>query len=336
MMGHTQEQRVATLIEVSALLGRICQDPSKWKKELSHEMWSRLVNRHGQKIYQAATFKISHFPLSLAEELFPEEPSARSDQEVVWEYTTEIAVTRMMRGLTEAGGSQFGWYSAGATRAYKTKSERVVRVMGRVMSPVEIRLVHPQGDSAELCVSYTYCLMRHCGTLYPPKGPDCREMALDSAKDEAIRQEIFADALAMGEAGVPLSPQWWRKLGREDKAVEAESEMNARGVKRGRKPRKRLGQSAARQNRLLQLRARSSSEAFDIDRILAERKVNGKDRMRYLVRWTGYDSTWEEYRKGQMPPASQEPGTPLETWEPLRLVVRTEALQEWKETLRLQ
>jgi hypothetical protein len=72
-------------------------------------------------------------------------------------------------------------------------------------------------------------------------------------------------------------------------------------------------------------RSRFTKETYEIDVILAEKKVSGKEKKIFLVRWCGYDSSWEPAR------GSGQVGGPLETWEPLLLVAPTEAYEAWRQ-----
>ena len=67
------------------------------------------------------------------------------------------------------------------------------------------------------------------------------------------------------------------------------------------------------------------SSFFEIDRIIDEKSSAGRAQQYYLVRWAGYDPSWEVWR------TSGEVGDPVESWEPLSVVRRTEALAAWTE-----
>ena len=63
-------------------------------------------------------------------------------------------------------------------------------------------------------------------------------------------------------------------------------------------------------------------DGFDIDRIVQEKR-RSKARW-FLVRWEGYNPSWEAWRiNGQR-------GEPVETWEPLATVQGTQALESWQ------
>ena len=62
---------------------------------------------------------------------------------------------------------------------------------------------------------------------------------------------------------------------------------------------------------------------FEVERITEEAGRWGGHSRWFLVQWKGYHPSWEPYR------ARGEPGTPVETWEPLTVMRRTEALKAW-------
>ena len=62
---------------------------------------------------------------------------------------------------------------------------------------------------------------------------------------------------------------------------------------------------------------------FEVESIVEESGPWGGHRRWFMVKWAGYHASWEAWR------IRGEPGTPLETWEPLRTVARTQALADW-------
>jgi hypothetical protein len=72
-------------------------------------------------------------------------------------------------------------------------------------------------------------------------------------------------------------------------------------------------------------RPRFTREEFEIHSILEEKKVSGKERLIYLVQWSGYDLSWEPSR------ATGQVGDPITTWEPLLLVQYSDALREFRQ-----
>ena len=73
-----------------------------------------------------------------------------------------------------------------------------------------------------------------------------------------------------------------------------------------------------------QKRRRFSTDTYEVEQIVAERKVSSKAKKHYLVRWAGYNPAWEVER------ITGAPGDPIETWELPCSVRNTAALQEWR------
>jgi hypothetical protein len=66
-----------------------------------------------------------------------------------------------------------------------------------------------------------------------------------------------------------------------------------------------------------------AAKAWEIDSIVEESGRWGGSSRWLLVKWAGYQPDWEKYRiRGAV-------GSPVETWEPLRKVARTQALKDW-------
>ena len=52
---------------------------------------------------------------------------------------------------------------------------------------------------------------------------------------------------------------------------------------------------------------RFTKESFEVEQILAQKKVSSKAKVLYLVRWVGYDPSWEALR------ISGSRGDPIDT-----------------------
>ena len=63
---------------------------------------------------------------------------------------------------------------------------------------------------------------------------------------------------------------------------------------------------------------------YNIETILQEEPTAGAAKIWFLVRWEGYQPSWETWR------IMGEVGTPLHTWEPLANVRHTEAYLSWQ------
>ena len=125
---------------------------------------------------------------------------------------------------------------------------------------------------------------------------------------------ILQDAQAMEAAGMPLSPGFLRQMGKVEKAQTMEAQLQALAAPPEEQPQQ--GQIRTRRVRAPRL------ARYEIDRIVEE-KMHRRSAW-FLVRWAGYQPAWEAWRvHGAI-------GSPVETWEPFRMVKNTEALEAWQ------
>lgn len=130
-----------------------------------------------------------------------------------------------------------------------------------------------------------------------------------------MREHILTDTREMAEKGFDLSPEFFRQLGKEDKALRMEARLaNLQHQMAGATLARAQGEAPKR------IRA----DAYAIDCIVAERRHGPK---RFRVRWEGYHPSWEAWREEGQGQVGQGP---LETWEPGRLLRNTEAFQRWR------
>ena len=205
---------------------------------------------------------------------------------------------------------------AGLTRLLQTASERVARVVATLKPPCEISWVQLTDGRNRLYVNMEYCLFDCDGEMHPPKDSERREIAMTQEQVQEMRIAVMADVLALSTAGQQLAPGFWRQLGQEEKALEVETML---AQPQERRQAARLARQQARQ----QLQLTLAQPTYTIDCILDQHSSTGRARNWYLVRWEGYDLTWEAWR------IHGEVGSPLETWEPEANVIQTQAYQSW-------
>lgn len=204
----------------------------------------------------------------------------------------------------------------GSTKAFRTKLERVIRVVAKLMAPFEICHEVSSAGVERCYVNGLYALVTQDGEFHYPKDNQRRELGVSATEQKSLRQGVMTDMTEMGRAGQPLSPKWWRQLGDENQALLAEKRLIA-SPSRG-SSRKTRGEPAMTHYR------RVSKESFEVDAIVSEKKGCGKGKTVYLVRWAGYDVSWEPWR------INGQPGDPIETWEPVERLRGTEALENWR------
>ena len=310
--------RLATLLDMS-----VCR-ASMWRKELAHQIAGKMVNRVAAFVYQSISLNLVNFPESVVRSALPAEnlESGSTPSCLTWRLETEQEVTEIMGPLL----SDSKYMVAGGSRGLKTASEKYIRVIARLMSPVEVSLVEAARGVVQLYVNANYCLLGETGEMYPPKDNERRELpvALSANQVRDIRQAVHADALRLGELGYPLSPEWWRRLGMEDRALQVEQESRALALQPKGRWKLKLGSRGGKPKQRRRRTPNRPLQKWEVECIVAEKQTTGKTDCWYLVRWAGYDPSWEKWRcLGQV-------GDPIETWEPLSSVQHTEALQRFQ------
>ena len=142
-----------------------------------------------------------------------------------------------------------------------------------------------------------------------------REIAISPALMREFRASVRKDAEMMEALDLPLSAQWLRQMDKMDKARMMEAQLLALEQAPALVP--QPGQQARR------VRAPRLAR-YEIDEILEE-KLTRRSRW-FLVKWAGYHPSWEAWR------VHGEVGTALETWEPLKGLLGTEALASWEQS----
>ena len=307
---ETLDPALLELVRMAKEKGFFSMKASVMEGELARAIASKMINRLGGSVYQAAAFPIPAFPRALAEQLFPADLIISNSTKVItWKATTFTELRRLIGALLP----KYDPTVFGVSRALKTPSEKVIRVLATLIPDMEISWVAASNGSEKLFVNLLYVLSDEDGELHPPKDSDRREIPLNQGEVSAARSAILSDLLAMAQADRPLSPAYFRQVGMEDKASEVAEMLRAPPVP----PEQR------RQSRRLAL-PHTESRHYEIDCILDERATTGKAKAWALVRWAGYHPSWEAWRiRGEV-------GTPLETWEPRQKIMRTTAWAAWR------
>lgn len=274
-------------------------------REFATQIATRMRTRRGKHIYQFAGFSLAHFPKELAMQIFAglEETESTASGTSTWTASTSSQTAALFTSLF----AELDASCAGASRAIRKPSETVAHVIATVMPGAEFSHVARASGPVRLYANFQYTLADGAGELHPPKDPNRIEVVLSAAEEQTIRQQILADAGKIAQAGVRLAPGWWRQLGMEDKALEAEA---------------LLTNSAAQPAPAAKSKKRKArSDVFEVEAVLEE------DHGWVRLRWAGYQPSWEPWR------ISGNPGTPIETWEKLTPAMKkTEAWQSWVAT----
>jgi hypothetical protein len=295
-----RSRKEENLFALAASLGFCCQPTAMWAKELAHSLVTRMRARLGTEVYQTIAYSIPGFPLAVARSLLSA-PTTETPTTVTWEATTPHALLSTLGEIL----TQSTHLTAGLTRALKTPSEAVIRVVATLMPLAEIS--HVKAGSAglpRLYINLMYVLTDEAGEMHYPKDGRRREMAVSPAMEAELRTMVLANVRSMWEKGYSLSAGWLRQLG-----IAAETVMVAVSLE---------ANEAAQSHVPGQRRSRRRREEFEVEAILEQRGTQ------YKVLWAGYASSWEAYR------IEGEIGTPLVTWEPRTNVKNSEAYQAWQ------
>ena len=299
----TQAQmEVAEMHRLAALHGFACQPFKDHSKSFALEVAARLKPRRAAELYQVASFSLKGFPRSAAENLFSHvNPRVQTEKEITWEADTVEEVAAMMSDLFD----RFVPHGAGLTKAIRPPSESAVSVVATLCPPFVCSCVKmPRG--VMLYVNYLYVLATDQGVIHPPKDSQRREIALMPNLLTALRVRVMQDVLSLSQRYEPLTSAFWQQLGMPARAAAVAA---GGGPAMPRPPRERT--------------ALPQFERYEIECVLETEHLRGGWWVR--VRWAGYDPSWEAWR------LSGVVGSPIETWEPLRLVCRTQAWHDWQE-----
>ena len=88
--------------------------------------------------------------------------------------------------------------------------------------PGDLVRVSTDEDVGVVTVNMQYALITEHGESHWPKDNDRREIAFDQQTVAAVNEQVLSEVQALADASRPLSPGWWRQLGREQKAQKVE------------------------------------------------------------------------------------------------------------------
>ena len=96
----------------------------------------------------------------------------------------------------------------GATRALLDPSESVVRMVARLLAPIEIKAMSRPSGEELLSVKSLYCIVSGEGTIYWPKEHgDRREIAYAAEEEQLVRQLVLPDVYSIWQPRGALSRQ---------------------------------------------------------------------------------------------------------------------------------
>ena len=125
-------------------LGYFCVPTSSFMIDLSTRVTAAIRQRAAQEVYQTAAFSLQSFPVELARRTFALaslDPST-PDGTTTWTVKTMAQTAQVFGCIFEDGGP----WCTGASKAFKSASEPVVRVIATIMPGAVIsHVVHKRG-----------------------------------------------------------------------------------------------------------------------------------------------------------------------------------------------
>ena len=309
------KEQLADMHSIALALNHTCTPLTQIVFAVGSSMASRMCTRGANFIYQLAADTVPLIPRTVVEQWMPAYTLETSTPaKAVWKSGTSSfeALRAMVGPLISKGGA----YCTGITKGLKSDSERVIRVVATAIPQIEIVTTKRMGMEV-LRYEFPYVLATESGELRFPKDGNKIEIAYEPHFEAVMREEILSDIVLLHQQGAPLSPGFLRQIGKNIEADVLEAQL--------------LNQ--AEQTELLEQapltgkkRRRPSGKTWTVDCIVEERPAP-KKKTEFRVRWVGYHPTWETaYTR-----AGGQPGAPpFETWEPLKLVLNTEALITWR------
>lgn len=146
---------------------------------LGSEITSNMIQRIGDKVFQMSSFTLRHFSKALLEEYLPE--SCRQENEdgsTAWLMDTVEKVMFMVPILSAASDSS----CKGLTRCFRSKTQRVVRVVATLMPDLEISYVPIDSDVGVVTVNSQYALSTEHGEMH------CGQRIGTSGRSGSIRR----------------------------------------------------------------------------------------------------------------------------------------------------
>jgi hypothetical protein len=198
---ETNPEDLEDLAQMEALAtkhGYLCQKKELWQQELSASIASRMVPRLGDKVYQMMAFSIPNLPRAVLQELLPAEsmPVAETAATATWSLDDTATLTATMAPILAAA---CGFVCAGSSRAHQTKSEPVMRVLAKLMPPLEISHVVLASGLERTYVNGMYALVTERGEMHWPKDNERREIEVDPEVESSLRQEVLVEVRALAD-----------------------------------------------------------------------------------------------------------------------------------------
>ena len=176
---------------MAAELGFFCTPATSYLKDLAGTIASSIRPRSGKAVYQSVAITLPNVPLGFCHQAFAfatQEPETKPG-------TTKWTIPGMDQTL-QVFGYIFGVATpscSGASKALKSPSEFVVRVIGTIMpGAIMSHVQYPRGVT-KLHVQFMYTLADESGELHPPKDSNRNEIELSWEECRELRVQVLSE-----------------------------------------------------------------------------------------------------------------------------------------------
>ena len=161
---------------------------------------SYLVHRTGKNVYQCPAFSIPMFSRTAALNMFGEMHLVTNKPGTLTWNLEDLAHLSAFFGQML---SETGKLSCGLTRALKTESQQVARVLATIIPTYVMSVVEMPRGVDRMFLNFMYVLADEDGELHWPKDNERREIKFCPEQERSIRQKILADARRLVHQGPP-------------------------------------------------------------------------------------------------------------------------------------
>ena len=331
-----EDEKMIAFYQQAISFGLVCTPLKDLKGEVSRQVTSRMVKRDGEQfLWQTASPVLRLFPVEGCDLFPPSLLTKDSARHKKWTATSKEDLLLLFQPLLAESSS----CCAGLSKAFKTASERVIRVVATIMPPATVEWTRTASTTTgSMSGTFWYILFDEAGEMHPPKTMSSdggrADVALTTLLEAQMREQVYADLTAMADRGDPLSPGFLRQLGLVEAAdilqarlLNEATAMQARLLDKATATQEATGSSSASDEAKTEV-AKRLKGSFDIESIMDERPGTRMMEPTFLVLWShaAYHTSWEVYRT-----EGEGVGQPMSTWEPLSSVRGTEAYALWIE-----
>ena len=207
-----EDKKLLEMHSLALIFQHVCTPIMKLQRSLGGAIAMRMRPREGGFLWQTATGCVENFPRMACLQILPD--SMRQGEEWSWSVPSMLMVAELIGPLIEKSSS----FSAGASKALITASERVVRVVATVIPSPLFWWKERQGVDY-LYYEFQYVLADEDVELHPPKDANRNEIELAPELEASIRQQILSDLQPPSLA--PSSSHWRRSLDASIQRTEA-------------------------------------------------------------------------------------------------------------------